>query len=226
MVKKHRHHMALFAFIILFTGILFSKWIFPSLYAKENLPQVKDDQIEEKWFVSYRQGDRSNMFSDCDATYDLIFFAYTDHSSFVDAYDHNGNFQFALFFEDKQNGVLDIRCTEDLLYVSTKSQSVFVFDRDKEVLKMTYDEARQNGFTDAWFSEVNPNFRLDKEQAYIVDGQGKQVTFFQLAKTVIRKTRIFRFGTYIMIGLLFAIACTIVHHRTGDGSVSRIDPKS
>lgn len=213
--ENKQPYLVALVFVVFFAGVFLLNLAFPS-------PQPEEQPVGEDWFAAYEQGKRTGFYSSCDATNDLIFFAYTDHTSFVDAYDHSGNFQFTLYFEDKQNGVLEIRCTEQILYVSTKAGSVFVFDRDQEVRRMTHNEAKQGGFSYFWFEEKNPNFRIDNNQAYVVDAQGNPQAVFQLAQTVKLKANFLNNGKVIMLGALFVIIYSIVKGRRrvkkkGDG---------
>ena len=204
--ENKQNYLVTLVFVLFFAGVVLLSLLFPS-------PQPEDQPIEDGWIAAYQQGKRTTSYSGCDATNDLIFFAYSEHASFVDAYDHSGNFQFTLFFEDKQNGVLDIRCTQQLLYVSTKAGSVFVFDRDQEVDRMTHGQAQQNGFSYFWFEEKNPNFRIDKAQAYVVDAQGDPQAVFQLAETVKWQASHPNAGIILMLVAVVVIIWSFVRHK-------------
>lgn len=169
----------------------------------------KTPQAEEDWFAGYQLGGRQSTYSECDATNDLIFFAYG--SSFVDAYDHEGEFQFTLYFEDKQNSVFEIRCEEQKLYVSTKGHTVFVFDRDQEVDRMNLEEARENGFSYPWFDEEKTNFRIDKDYAYVIDPKTNEETVFQLPQAIKSKVNNHKIGMVIMACAVIVLICRIAY---------------
>lgn len=169
----------------------------------------KTPQAEEDWFAGYQLGDRRSVYSKCDATNDLIFFAYG--SSFVDAYDTEGEFQFTLYFKDKQNGGFHIRCEDQKLYVSTKGHTVFIFDRDREVSRMNLEEARENGFSYVWFDEKKPNFRIDNDFAYMVDPQTNEETVFQLSQTIKSKVENHKIGLVIMVCAVIVLMCRIAY---------------
>ena len=171
--------------------------------------RVKTQAAEEDWFAAYQQGDRKSRYSRCDATNDLIFFAY-DHS-FVDAYDPKGEFQFTLYFENKQNGGFHIRCEEQKLYVSTKGNSVFIFERDQEVCRMNLEEARENGFSYLWFDEEKPNFRIDNGYAYLIDSQSNEETVFHLSQTIKNQVANRKIGTVIMLCAVIVLICRIAY---------------
>ena len=169
----------------------------------------KTPQADEDWFAGYQLGGRQSRYSECDATNDLIFFAYD--SSFVDAYDTEGEFQFTLYFENKQNGGFAIRCEDQKLYVSTKSHTVFVFDRDQEVSRMNLEETRQNGFSWVWFDEEKPNFRIDNDYAYVTDPQTNEETVFQLSQSIKNEVNNHKIGKVIMVCAVIVLMCRIAY---------------
>ena len=171
--------------------------------------RAKTPQVEEDWFAAYQLGGRQSAYSRCDATNDLIFFAYG--SSFVDAYDTEGEFQFTLYFKDKQNGGFVIRCEDQKLYVSTKSSTVFVFDRDQEVSRMNLEEARQNGLSWVWFDEEKPNFRIDNDYAYVTDPQTNEETVFQLSQMIKDQREKHKIGRVIMVCAVIVLMCRIAY---------------
>ena len=171
--------------------------------------RAKTPQADEDWFAGYQLGGRQSRYSKCDATNDLIFFAYD--SSFVDAYDTEGEFQFTLYFENKQNGGFAIRCEDQKLYDSTKSHTVFVFDSDQEVSRMNLEETRQNGLSWVWFDEEKPNFRIDNDYAYVTDPQTNEETVFQLSQMIKDQREKHKIGRVIMVCAVIVLMCRIAY---------------
>ena len=128
--------------------------IVPHLNIEKSPVQIVSENPDERSVVTYTEGtDSAGAISEYDATGDYIFFSYSERTAVVDAYDFDGNFAFRLHFENKENGALSIRCQDDLLYVSSKYDNVFVFDGDTLIRQMTYQEAREEGFKGSFFSE-------------------------------------------------------------------------
>ena len=126
--------------IIVFCAIIVNT-IFP-----DRTPPGRDTCV-----IGYEQGARRVPYDECDSTDAYVFYLYGNTGCMVDAYNLDGEFQFTLFFTDSQNGVMHIRCENNLLYVSTKKDSVFIFDGDQQIEKLTHQEASEQGYTWNWF---------------------------------------------------------------------------
>ena len=78
---------------------------------------------------------------------------------------------------------------------------------------MTHGQAQQNGFSYFWFEEKNPNFRIDKAQAYVVDAQGDPQAVFQLAETVKWQASHPNAGIILMLVAVVVIIWSFVRHK-------------
>lgn len=107
------------------------------------------------WKISSQKAVRKGNYSQIDATDQLIYFAYS-RSSCVDAYNHQGEFQYAFLFPVRQNGSVQIKCVDQYLYVSDKYNNVYVFDGVEEISYMEAKQAIQNGYNYFWFEEKKP----------------------------------------------------------------------
>lgn len=213
MVKRWHKYSTGAVFLAVFIGCcLIGRMMPPSQRAEE--------RNTELWFSTYEQGRRSGSFSSCDATTELIFFAYSEKTSLIDAYDNAGNFQFTLYFEDKPNGVLKIRCENELLYVSTKSNGIFVFDGSTEVQRMTHLEATESGYTNAWFDAIKTNLLIEDGYAYITDEFGDRQAQFKLSHTIRNGISYKILGKILMLILVSVIVVSLTlkdRRRKGDG---------
>ena len=121
--------------------------------AKDN-PKAEEEKFAaiEEAIVGYQEGGTGNYCS-YDATDSLVFFAYSDHSSCVNAYNHAGEYQFTINLSYRENGSIAIRCHENKLYVYSKYGNVFIFDGSQCIEKLDADTADQRGYTSIWFSK-------------------------------------------------------------------------
>lgn len=133
---------------------LVKTYITPHINSEKQLGTVVSENPDERSVVSYAEGtDSAGSMGDYDATAEFAFFSYSERTAVVDAYHMDGNFAFRIHFENKENGALDICCQDDLLYIRSKYSNVFVYDGDKLVRQMTYQEAKEEGYSGRFFSE-------------------------------------------------------------------------
>lgn len=128
--------------------------------------------VTENYYISDTPVNSWITINDYDATDQYVFFAYSD-PPWVEAYDLDGNFLFALGFQSRKNGAMDIRCQDGLLYVSTRHGNVFIFDGKNLVDKMSRDQAAEAGYVSYWFAEKAPRVLLDGFALYHLDETGE-----------------------------------------------------
>lgn len=135
-------------------------------------PSYASEDTGETYAVGFKQGERTIIFSECDATDDYVFFAY-DEGNLVDAYDYAGNFQFTLFFEDYIKGGIEIGSYDNQLYVCTKKNTVFVFDGPVLIQEMAYSTVIDLGLSSVWFPDDH-NVQVGRNNVYRVSGDGQK----------------------------------------------------
>lgn len=128
--------------------------IVPHLNIEKPPVQIVSENPDERSVVTYTEGnDSAGALGDYDATGEYVFFSYSERTAVVDAYDLDGNFAFRIHLENKDNGGIRIRCQDELLYVDSKYNNVFVFDGDTLIRQMTNQEAREHGYAGSFFTE-------------------------------------------------------------------------
>lgn len=119
------------------------------------------------------QGIRDRQYSYHAIGNEYVFFSYSV-GSFVDAYDHNGIYQFTIIVPDSQNGTVSIRCDGDLLYISSKQDLIYIFDGTEQVDCLTDEESELAGYDWRWFND-QPGLEKDKNYIYLKDENGNIV---------------------------------------------------
>ena len=143
--------------------LILSPWIvgiFCSMLSKLNMqnreslsnPSSEKEEIMaiEKATIVHNPGGRGRP-SSFDATDQLVFFAYTENAACVDAYNYRGEYQFTIQLSGRERGAVSIRCHENLLYISSKYQNVFVFDDDYMVKKLSPLDRKDQDLSESWF---------------------------------------------------------------------------
>ena len=142
-------------------------------------------KTEEQYAISYQLTSSYGAITDYDATDWYVFFAYTERSANVDAYDLNGDFAFSLSFENREKGSISLRCQDGLLYVSTKYGNVFIFDGAELVERISSKEAKDQGFHYAWFENKPRQVALRWFRLYILDDSGGKKTVVPIPFAVV-----------------------------------------
>ena len=133
---------------------------------------AEDAYTAEGYRISYTGADRTGVLSDYDATEQYIFFSYSEKLSVVDAYDQSGQYAFSIHVEEKNNGVVYIRCVDNLLYILSKNDNVFVFDGDTLVRYYPAKDADALGYDFYWFYEASSNVVLRGFRLMRLDAEG------------------------------------------------------
>lgn len=137
--------------------------------SEETLLQ-KRAREENVCFVSDQQGIRDGQYSYHAISNAYVFFSYGE-GSLVDAYDHNGIYQYTIIVPDSQNGSVSIRCDGDLLYVSSKQDLTYIFNGKEQIDCLTYEESELAGYDWRWFDN-QPGLEKDKDYIYLKDENG------------------------------------------------------
>lgn len=188
------------------------------------------EQRNGDWVIETTQEAKKSMrYFSCAVTDVYVFFGYGDNG-IIDAYDHKGNFTFSLRYTGStKNRYMSIRAKENLLYVSSHSGTLYVFNGQQLEKTMSYDEAEQNGYDISWFNEGIA--RADKEYVYYLDEQGEWVQLMETPKEVSNRMPTIEISkerkeALAFAGLAFAFVAyvifmiVILKKKTGDGSVS------
>lgn len=118
-------------------------------------------------------------YTQCAITDTYVYFTF-GYDSIIDAYDHNGEFQFTLLFPDRNNGQLISKCEGDKLLVLTKSREYYYeLDGDRVLtLIIAPNEATVDKFDNeitAWAS---------KKQIYTRNENGQWEVYMQTPKSM------------------------------------------
>ena len=119
------------------------------------------DDINENYAISYEKGKRYESIVDYDATDNYVFFAYSEKTSVVDAYNMNGDYAFSIIFGFREKGSISIRCEGNFLYVFTKYGNVFIFENDYCVKAIEANSASEQGYGWKWFENKQREIRLN-----------------------------------------------------------------
>ncbi len=116
---------------------------------------------------------RDAVLTDYDATQEYIFLAFDD-ALVVDAYTWDGQYQFTLASPYAQNGVLMIQCKEGLLYISSRTDNVSVYDGKTLIQELDHkDEAYPSSW---WFHEPAELVELQNDGIYSREDGQKRLT--------------------------------------------------
>jgi hypothetical protein len=138
------------------------------------------------WVICYQQGIRTSNFYQYDATDSCLYFSYFKPGC-VDVYDTQGVFLYSIIFPERQNGGVLIRCENNLTYIRTKDNILYVFSGTEEVQHMYYDTAKEKGYDSFWFRDNTPHVTVDSKWICWLDETGsvnKQIP----TPSVIRET--------------------------------------
>lgn len=118
MQKTKLHICRSFIYAVAFVCLLMSiKGMTVNAVSETDIPQI-----------SYTLDNDPDYISKKDATDELVFL---ETRQCVYAYDFDGEFQFSISFPYRQNGWTSIGCTNDLLYIKSLDNRIYVFDRDQ-----------------------------------------------------------------------------------------------
>lgn len=123
------------------------------------------------WVLCYQQGTRTSNFYQYDATDSCLYFSYSKPGC-VDVYDTQGVFLYSIIFPERQNGTVCVRCENNLTYIRTKDNILYVFSGTEEVQHMDYDAAKEIGYDSFWFRDNTPHVTVDSKWICWLDETG------------------------------------------------------
>lgn len=123
--------------------------------------------------------------SSYDATDSLVYFAYSEQTACVDAYNYAGEYQFSIHFYNREKGSISIRCDNNILYVCSKYGNVFVFDGNQLIRKMTSQEGEDAGFTDSWFRTRSVQIQRKFSKIYRYDSSGNTISVISVPSKIL-----------------------------------------
>lgn len=140
----------------------------------------------QTWVLSDQQGSRNSDFYQYDATDTRLYFSYSEYSC-VDVYDLEGTFLYSLVFPNRENGSVNVRCENNLAYISSKDNILYIFSDRVETENMDYDTARKEGYDFYWFNENDPSMTVDDYHISWYDESGALIKQIQ-TPSVIQQT--------------------------------------
>lgn len=178
-------------------------------------PTIQDEYVFiEKPFVIYHIGDRQR--SSCfDATDSLVFFAYSEQHACVDAYTHDGVYQFTISLTYRDRGSVSIRCHDNLLYVQSKYGNVFIFDGDQLIDKITSENAKERGFTLSWFQERSIPIKIILNKIFRYSESGDIVSTISLPNDIFWQVYM---KYLVLIVVIMCMGFKYMHRKRGLGN--------
>jgi len=173
--------MILVIILLWITGII----IMQVLNAVEEKKKVTDNpRIEEfETAVIMENNERTGDYSYYDVTDTLAFFSYSDHAAQVDAYNHEGDYQFSIVLANKEKGAVTIRCHNNLLYITSKYNNIFVFDGRKLVQKYSALEKEKFEYNGSWWYDRSYPTRIFLNRIYRYDAEGNIINIIRMPDT-------------------------------------------
>lgn len=113
-----------------------------------------EEPVSEEYTVTY-DTQHSISLGEMVATGQLAY--YRSNRNHICAYDHEGLYQFCISFTATQNGALKMQIVDDLLYVITPRDRLYIFDYDRLVECLSKQDAIDQGYIgrDYYWEEVN-----------------------------------------------------------------------
>ena len=160
-------------------GTIFLSFSPSRAYALDNSHKTEQDarkqaNAKNTWAISEQQGIRKSSFYQYDTTGRYIYFSYSKENC-VDVYDTEGTFLYCIVLPDRQNGSVGVRCSNDEVYISTKDDTVYIFQGEIEVGQLSSEEAAEKGYDFFWFYENTPHIKVDSDQISLFDHNGEMI---------------------------------------------------
>lgn len=158
-----------FKLILMLVAVITSGRIVMSNYEwqqnEDKIPAVSPG----KYVVFCNEMSNTMKISKIDATEQYICYLYPG-LDVVAIYDWAGVYQFSLAFFRANNGVMQIRCEDDLLYISDRETYEYVFHGDKLLCKYEPTDTT-NTHPMGWFNQkTEPSFVVEKNMLYSASG--------------------------------------------------------
>lgn len=165
-------------FLICVTVIL--GFVCITAYASDSMPDLSEMTESELrryanqnniCVVFYQQSKRETAYTQCDATQEYFYFAYTKYNC-VDVYGAEGEFLYSFLLPDSQNGGISVRCHNDVVYICDKRHGVHVFKGLDEIACLPRELAEQKGYDSHWFHKHEPCIVVNGEWITQYDSNG------------------------------------------------------
>ncbi|MBQ7098619.1 MAG: hypothetical protein IJO05_02730 [Oscillospiraceae bacterium] len=177
---------------------------------KEVLPvSLQNHELE----ITHKQGIRDSNWYQFDATQKYIYFSYSLYNC-VDVYDLDGNFCFTIILPASiNNGCVSIRCDGEKVYISSKDNTLYIWDEEDAFEILDSGTAIEKGYDFYWFYNNSPRIIVDKQYISFLDnnsGISKQIGTPKIISDTMPFTRILNVDFNMAIPLIIVCIGVLV----------------
>lgn len=204
-MTKKRFQLEYWGTVLIVIAVL--ALLFSACRNKSAPETVSDPPTSTENAIIAPQCEGKGNYSFFDATDSYVFFSYSEKAAQVDAYNYLGEYQFSVLLSARENGSVEIRCQDNLLYICSKYGNVFVFSGEQLIESYSEEDANSKGYTSSWFQKRSIPIKMGLSKIHRQRDNG---TDSICIPSVIIARSAFRYAIIGMLLLYFLIQVAVI----------------